>query len=258
MIDEDFYLGLATELIGKLRRLAFFTGHGLSIGIHHEEAVREAIRPLLSQRFSLRTGFAYAKKGVVSRQGDILIVDESDPSPYFYQLGNLAVVHPRAIAAVVEVKTNLDKESFLDSVKNLHTFKEVAREVDARRNFPTAVFAFEGTKLEIDTLHNWYEAVSLPHKLRSYPQFVYCLREGLLHLHFTQDRSDFGHFFLMGEEHDEIKSKGLSLVLQTIRKAVEVKAGLESNPFEYAVLEGMRYSKQFFKFGAGSFIYEDA
>ena len=166
-------------------------------------------------------------------------------------------MHPRAIAAVIEVKTTLDKGSFVDSVKNLQTFKRVARELEEKRNFPTAVFAFEGTKLKIDTLHDWYEAVELPHEIQNYPQLVFCLREGLLHLHLTPDKSDFGHFFLMGEEDDEIKSKGLSLFLQTIRKAVELKAGLESNPFEYAVLDGMRYSQQFFKFDSGSFIYKD-
>ena len=98
------FVGIARELLSKLRRLSAFTGHGASIGATHEEFVREAIRPLLSRRFSLKTGFVYVSEEMVSPQGDIIIVDESDPAPYFFQLGELVVVHPRAVAMVIDYK----------------------------------------------------------------------------------------------------------------------------------------------------------
>lgn len=256
MTDSNFYLGLATELVGKLRRLSSFTGHRPSVGSHHEEIVRECIRPLLSRRFSLRSGFAYANEGVVSGQGDILVVDESDPSPYFFQLGDLAVVHPRALAAVIEVKTVLAKDSFLEAVQNLHSFRTIGQQVEPKSAFPTAIFAFEGAKFSPENLHAWYEAVTLPDEVASYPQVIYSLREGLLHLRPSTNERECGHFFAVGEQADELKSRGLSLFLQTIRKSVEIKAGIKSNPFEYAQLGGLTFSKQFFKFGKGAFIEE--
>lgn len=108
-MDSDFYNGIALELVGKLRRLASFTGHSPSIGVHHEEIVREAIRPLLSSRYSIRTGFVCCKPGEASPQCDIIVVDENDPSPYLFRLGDLVVVQPRAVALVVEIKTTLSK-----------------------------------------------------------------------------------------------------------------------------------------------------
>jgi hypothetical protein len=90
MMDPNFYFGLTTEITGKVRRLASLTGHASSIGLHHGEIVREAVRPLLSRRFSLRTGFAYLNPDTVSSQGDILVVDESDPAMYLFQMGDFS------------------------------------------------------------------------------------------------------------------------------------------------------------------------
>jgi hypothetical protein len=250
-MDPNFYFGHATEITGKVRRLASFTGHAPSIGLHHEEIVREAVRPLLSRRFSLRTGFAYLNPDTVSSQGDILVVDESDPAPYFFQMGDLVVVHPRALAGIIEVKTQLSKKTFLQAMSNQYSFKRVVDAASPGRILPTLVFAFESAALEPDTLGQWYTPIELPNEVRSYPQLVYSLYRGTLLLRPQRDRAPFGHFAVLGEETDELKSKGLSLFLQTFRKMLETRAGLESNPFEYSDLQGLRWSQQCLQFGRG-------
>jgi len=252
MLDHKFYLGLATEITGKVRRLASFIGHAPSIGLHHEEIVREAVRPLLSRRFSLRTGFAFLDTGTASRQGDILVVDESDPAPYFFQMGDLVVVHPRALACVIEVKTKLYKQEFLEALCNLHTFKQVACAASPGRNLPTLVFAFDSVEPNLWTLDKWYKSVQLPNDPASYPHVVYSIQRGALLLRPQRGNAPFGHYKVLGEETEDLKSKGLSLFLQTFRKTLETKAGLESNPFEYSALDELRWSSQCLQFGVGS------
>ena len=158
MSNAEFYDGIARELFGQLGRLGTFTKHAPSVGKYHEQLIKSCIASFLSARFSLRTGFAYLDDGKVSSQGDLLIVDESDPSPYFFRQGDLVVVHPRALACVIEVKTKLNKRDFLDAMTNLHSLKRIRTD----RNFPvTLVFAFEGIKMKLRTLDKWYRAVGV-------------------------------------------------------------------------------------------------
>jgi len=251
MMDPNFYLGLATEITGKVRRLASFTGHAPSIGLHHEEIVREAVRPLLSRRFSLRTGFAYVSADTVSSQGDILVVDETDPAPYLFQMGDLVVVHPRALACVIEVKTQLSKQTFQQAMCNQYSFKRAAALASAGRVLPTLVFAFDSAALTPDVLVQWYRAIELPNEIGSYPHLIYSLNRGTLLLRPERDGQPFGHYAVLGEESEELKSKGLSLFLQGFRKMLEKKGGFESNPFEYSDLEGLHSSQQCLQFGRG-------
>ena len=251
MVDSNFWTGLATEMLGKLRRLASFTGHAPSIGLHHEEIVREVVRPLLSRRFSLRTGFVFLDNGNVSSQGDILVVDESDPAPYFFQMGDLVVVHPRALAGVIEVKTELSKQTFLQAMNNQYSFKQVARVAPPGRNLPTLVFAFDSAEFKPDTLDQWYKAVTVPNQVDGYPQVIYSLTRGALLLRPECEGQPYGHYAILGEEAEELKSKGLSLFLQTFRKMLEKKAALESNPFVYVDLDGLSSSVQCIQFGQG-------
>lgn len=250
-MDPNFYLGLAAEITGKVRRLASFTGHGPSIGLHHEEIVREAVRPLLSRRFSLRTGFAYLNSEKVSGQGDILVVDESDPAPYFFQMGDLVVVHPRALACVVEVKTQLSKQTFSQAMRNQYSFKQVASAASPGRILPTLVFTFDSAALAPDTLSQWYTQIDLPNDVSSYPQVVYSLYRGTLLLRPQRDGAPLGHYAVLGEEVEGLKPRGLSIFLQILRKTLERKGGLESNPFEYSDLQGLRSSEQCIQFGRG-------
>jgi hypothetical protein len=251
MIDPDFYAGLAQEAIGKLRRLSAFTKHPGAIGSHHEEILRELLRPVLSRRFSLKTGFVFVGGSTVSSQGDVIIVDEHDPSPYFFQMGDLVVVHPRAVACVVETKTTLAKESFHQSIRNLRSFADVGRVGAPPVRFGRAIFAFEGARFSGDNLHEWFSEAEVPDDPWSYPQIIHVLKEGTLHLENIKPANVFGYRLVMGEESDEFKSKGLSMFLQTIRKALEVKAGLESNPFVYADLHELRFSEQYLRIGHG-------
>jgi hypothetical protein len=56
---------------------------------------------------------------------------------------------------------------------------------------------------------------------------------------------------VIGEEGDEAKARTLSVFLQVIRKALEFKAGVETNVFEFADLKDLRWSGQHLRIGVG-------
>lgn len=163
----------------------------------------------------------------MSNQGDLLIIDESDPSPYFFRMGDLVVVHPRAVACVIEVKTRLGKREFLEAVNNLSTFKGVGADNnfgDSVKNFPvTLMFGFEGTKMTLKTLDKWYKEITIIDDISNYPQVVFCLDHGALILRPKAENHPHGHYFIQGENNEERKLKTLSLFLQTVRKLLRAR-----------------------------------
>jgi hypothetical protein len=180
----------------------------------------------------------------------VIVVDENDPSPYLFRLGDLVVVHPRAVAAVIEVKTSLDRHTFHSALQNLRRSREVARAAKPAGLFMTFVFAFEGTRLNEATTHEWYLSAPVPDHMDSYPQMIYVLREGALDLKHLGN-GVFGHRFIMGEEADELKTRSLSGFLQSIRKGLEIRAGIESNLFDLADLRDLHWSRQYLRIGVG-------
>lgn len=251
MVDQAFYDGLADELLGRWNRLKSFTGHAPSIGHHHEEILRETIRAFLSPRFQLRSGFSFVKSGVVSNQGDILVVDENDPAPYLFRQGDLVVVQPRALRCVIEVKTKLDRRGFVESMANLASFQDVADLGAPNRHPATYLFAFDGPAMSTGLMDSWYKKVATPDALKNYPNAVLVLKKGLLWRKPPTATAGQGHFYIGGEELKRPKARGLSLLLASIRKHVEMHSGVNSNPYEYALFDQLKWSRQYLQFGKG-------
>jgi len=251
-VSSTFFRSLAEELLSKLGRVNSFTQHTTSIGNYHEEIVRSIIRSMLSERYSVKTGFAYGSAEAVSRQGDILIVDEMEPAPYFFKEGDFVVVHPSAIACIIEVKTRLTKRSFIDAIENIHSFMVAAEKSVPRYPAGTLIYAFDSVSFKPKTLDLWYKSITVPDEQLYYPHLVYSLKQGMLQLKPKTENRGYGHYFLMGEEVDLPKYRTLSIFLATIRKMVEFKAGLRRrNPFEYADFTGLGWSKEHLRYGKG-------
>jgi hypothetical protein len=251
MTDQAFYDGLAEELLGRLNRLRSFTRHAPSIGAHHEEILRETIRGMISPRFQLRTGFSFAEQSVVSRQGDILIVDEMDPAPYFFRQGDLVVVQPRALVAVIEVKTTLERRSFAESIDNLASFQVVADKVAPERRPITFLFAFDGPRLSAKRMHEWYVRIKTADELKYYPRAMLVLKRGLMFMRLATQDKPHGHYFMSDPKAAGVKAKELSVFLASLRKGVELRAGVKSNPFQHAIIDNLHWSEQSLRFGRG-------
>ncbi len=246
-MDTPFYEGVAAELASKLRRIKSFTTHAPSLGAHHEQALRTVLTPLLSSRFSMRSGFVYDNATGASRQGDILIVDEHHANAYFYREGDFAIVEHSAVACVVEVKTRLTMRAFLDGVSNLASFRRVTQ---AKHDPFTLLFAFESEPWTPKRLDTWYRSVSLSHEPISYPYAVCALDRGILILRKASD-GEWGHQLSMERGSEKHKHRSLSIFFQTVRKSLLEQARIDGNPFEYALLDGLTWSKEFMRFGQG-------
>jgi hypothetical protein len=246
-LDERFYLGLANELLAKFRRVSSFVSHGPSIGTYHEEALRTVLRLMLPDRFSLRTGFVFHPDNGASQQGDILIVDEMEAGAYYFREGNFAVVDQAALVCVIEVKASLDQSSFKKALEGLASYQRVT----AKPHHPvTALFAFHSASFTPARLGDWYKSIKIPDEIPYYPWGIYALNRGLISLRYPSS-SEWGHYVPVGEAKRGPKVKSLSLFLQTIRKAVLSRAGSKDNPFTLAMLDGLSWSAQFFRFGSG-------
>ncbi|ACM21469.1 hypothetical protein Geob_3126 [Geotalea daltonii FRC-32] len=248
-MDENFYLGLANEMAAKLRRVSSFVNHGPSIGSYHEEVLKPILESMLSERFRLRTGFAYTRKFGASQQGDILIVDENNPAAYHFREGNFAVVAPEAIVCAIEVKTKLNKKTFIEALRNLYSFTRGSIFVPPA----TFLFAYESVPLTQKVLSAWYDSVTdIPDELQNYPWAIYVLNRGIIILKSPSTNEEWGHIPIEGEDKEGPKLKSLSLFLQTIRKAMILHSKVQFNPFENAAFDGLLYSIYCYRYGPSS------
>lgn len=126
-------LSLQAERIGQL------VGHGPTIGGYREELFRSLLQRHLPKRYHAATGFVDG----CPNQIDILIYDQMDYTVFFRE-GDLVVVPPAAIRALIEVKSNLTSKELTDALKHL----EEARppRLDGPPVF-TGIFAYDGASV---------------------------------------------------------------------------------------------------------------
>jgi len=245
-MDEHFYSGLANELEAKLRRVSSFVSHNPSIGAYHEEALRAVLRHMLSDRFSLKTGFVWYSKDEASRQGDIIVVDESKAGAYYFREGDFAILDSSAVACVIEVKTVLTKATFLEGIVNLASFHRPRGGI-----LPSFLFAYEASPFTPVQLDEWYKEVTLADSLLFYHWAIFALNQGIIST-WKDSAGQWAHRLLMGDSTHPTKLRSLSFFLQTFRKALLLHAGEEKNPFEHMLWQGMSLSQQAFRFGHGA------
>jgi hypothetical protein len=206
---------------------------------------------MLSPRFALRTGFVFDGPAHVSRQGDILIVDENDPAPYLFRKGNFAVVHPRAFTGVIEVKTSLNKDSFGDAMENLRSFRLACSAAGLGYRPGTMLFCFDSPEFSNELLGEWHRASTVPDAVESYPNVVFSLNAGLITPEVGKDGANNGHLIMHEIPRPIARGRALSVFLMTVRKVAELKAGIHANPFEFAAFDGFKTTTDRFRFGKG-------
>lgn len=164
--SPEQYLNLIQEeFLTKIGRIKLFTNHAPSIGFGNEEILRNFLKTHIPERFAVGTGFVYLDNDNVSRQCDLLIYDRLNYAPFFKE-GDFVIIHPEAVAAVVEVKTTLKKEELYDSIDNIRSVKEVAKkakEQGIKCHISGFSFIFTTRRQKLATVKNW---------LQSYPELL--------------------------------------------------------------------------------------
>lgn len=126
---------LASELTQLSQRIRLLVQHGPTVGTYRENLLQALLRKHLPERYHVATGFIDR----CPRQLDIVIYDRIDYAPVFRE-GDLVVVHPESVRAVIEVKTSLDAKGLKDSLKLL---EDVGAYDDLDPPFFKGIFAFD-------------------------------------------------------------------------------------------------------------------
>lgn len=139
--------------------------HGGEQGRVLEQAVSDALRRFLPERFSVGTGFVINSGGEISKQCDIIIWDRLMTYNPFSYAGQ--VVFPiESVVAVVEVKTTLTKKGVTSACANILSVKELCADNVDSNNAPEnlyhiirplgVVFAFNCDCTNVATIPQWF------------------------------------------------------------------------------------------------------
>jgi hypothetical protein len=222
----------AMEFTAKYKRISSIIKHSQSIGNYHENIVRSFLSSFLSNRYSVKTGFIY--DGInerVSRQIDIIVIDESIPSAYYFKENDFAIVDKKAVVCGIEVKSTFTKENYLDYLnKNIDYYSFCP-------NYSFYGFFFESRTKEMpQLLEKWYNSFSIPDKIENYGSAIFILNKGFIKFAPPNFASMWGHYFTINQyETDDIESIVVSTFLAGIQKDCEIRLGIKNNPFaQYA------------------------
>lgn len=126
---------LALDLIQLSERIRLLVQHGPTVGTYRENLLQALLRKHLPERYHVASGFIHR----CDRQLDIVIYDRIDYAPVFRE-GDLVVVHPESVRAVIEVKTTLNGKGLKDSLQLL---EDVGPFDDRDPPFFKGIFAFK-------------------------------------------------------------------------------------------------------------------
>jgi hypothetical protein len=139
----DFAEALRQRLVAQAELFAALSSHTTITGTGRERALADLLREVLPRRVEVLSGVvARMDEGAVTksaRQVDLLIADTHD-FPVLARSGDLAVVLPDAVRAMVEIKTRVSGESEMkDAIKQL---AESRSECTTGQTWYSALFSY--------------------------------------------------------------------------------------------------------------------
>lgn len=138
-----YHITLTSELYAiKDRVRSLVKGHWGTDGESKEVALRSILRRHLPESVIVGRGFIVSPSGC-STQVDVLVCDASKPT--LFKDGDLLIVTPDAVRAVVEVKTALRSTGeFANTLSRLSAIEELCRDVTGIDSVWTGLFVYEG------------------------------------------------------------------------------------------------------------------
>lgn len=111
----------SAELLSTTGRIRNLIGHRHepTAGGYLETLLRHLLRRVLPDRYRVSTGFIYNWGRDPSRQIDVLIWDPQNHVAHLEQ-GELVILAPEAVAAIIEVKTTLNTKTLDDAIDLLY------------------------------------------------------------------------------------------------------------------------------------------
>jgi hypothetical protein len=180
------------ETLLALFRLAGFVQHAGDRGENREEILRDFLSKHLPDRYGVAKGEMITKEGLHTHSADIIIYDAAN-CPVLYA-GQTKVVPIEGVYGIIEVKSRLSKEEFLDAARKIESFKRLApRELSVirTREYVTVhrpsrpfgiILGFELADNSLDSLaDNWMALNKQIHDVNYFVNLVAVLGQGLLY-----------------------------------------------------------------------------
>ncbi len=119
--------------------------HSASKGALREFLLKEIIRPFLPKRYGLCTGECFDSHDGVSKQLDVIVYD--DLFSYAIPMGEYYMMPFESAYGEIEVKSMLNKETFLDSIDNIASFKKLVKKTpEDCQILPNLAIEIDGVK----------------------------------------------------------------------------------------------------------------
>jgi hypothetical protein len=135
-----FHQSITAELYSTKDRIRNLVSHWPTDGESMEVALRSVLRRHLPASVLIGRGFIVAKEGR-STQIDILVVDASKPT--LFREGDLMIVTPDAVRAIVEVKTEVrDRGTLSRALSKLSDVERMCHQVTKSDSVWTGLFSF--------------------------------------------------------------------------------------------------------------------
>ena len=122
---QQIFAQAAKKLRSDFEALAPIPHSGLK-GQEAEDIVRKFLRGHLPKRFDVGSGFIIDPNDRLSRQTDLIVYDALN-CPVYRASETAAIIPSDNVAAVVEVKSRLDKESLRDAFEKISAIKGLSK-----------------------------------------------------------------------------------------------------------------------------------
>lgn len=174
--------------------------HGASKGGERERSLRQFLRDHIPRRFDVGSGFVVDQRGDVSDQTDIVVYDAMN-CPVWRASESAGIFPSDNVAAIVEVKSILDKDRISDSFKNIASVKKLAKlKAKETGDLYTAqtlgcIFGYS-TTLKFETILEHFADILINNGFGWHPDVLCVLDVGVVNIAFRlPDHEAFGTIF---------------------------------------------------------------
>jgi hypothetical protein len=227
---NNYFQTFADEVLSKFERVNKLISHSASIGTYRETLIRHYLSQFLSRRYSVKTGFVYdPQNDQCSKQTDILIIDESHSAPFLFSDGDFVIAKSESVVLGIEIKSNLDKNTFHQAVENCFAFKNV---VAPKKCF--FIFAFKTSKNIKSLASSWYKDVDpAKDQIGLYPGSIYCMNVGKFGIVPPSYATEWGHYFMV-PQNDKTSPESMvmtSFIADIVKNIDLINNDSKSNPY---------------------------
>jgi hypothetical protein len=123
---KKYYSSLSENMLNEIKGISEEIEHAGEQGRNNEEILKSFLEKHLPKKYGLTTGKVLSADGEMSKQIDIIIYDRLD-TPSLKQARAWSIVPIESVYGIISVKTQLDRDEVVDSIKNIASVRRLHR-----------------------------------------------------------------------------------------------------------------------------------